>query len=685
MRLTAVHGNAALPPSAASARATQNVAEPSPEPPQKVISAMMERVARLLSQRLTRANMQEAAACCERILHAAADHYDALSILADISYQLGDRVRAKQVFDKLLALAPEAYEPYFGRAALAWDEADWGGAREFFRLGLVRLADDLGPSAVQDHAQFLLGKLALHGLGEDTDEAVWQRSMVYLLKPERTIGETLSFLQRAGLKLYSPLLGRMALFERIVVPLIQTLLHRQDYLSAHRLAEQSFRVATYPHSAENWSQCMAPLCALFGAAGAVERARLPALPVSVARPAMPQVGLLIDESISCGSGLQYIEELLTEFAQTPDRLFTPVVYCLCSTPQSLRELCQRWSIVLVDMDALRLRAFADDELHLRVLDVRTHAQSQGISAFIYFSTMEWLISLVAAIGLAPVQIYTTLMFHSFASPYIDGYLATASLKAGLLDIDGRVWRTIPISAVNRLPPPDMPGASAFEQHAREIRTEILGTRFSTIIAAIARPEKVDDDFMNLVARLLKRHPDTVFVYFGLEAQPPAHILSLIKAYGIEAQCHYAGWVSTLLYSKVVDIHLDPLHMPSGYTMYETFWAGGAYVLKRGETADRIGMTPYLREVADAEDDRDGLQQAKAIFHCPDTGENLLMLASSIAEYEAFAERLVAEPLFRAKVAAAAAQFMQNYFGTPGRVTRAYQHHLLELIAAKQAG
>lgn len=476
----------------------------------------------------------------------------------------------------------------------------------------------------------------------------------------------------------------MALYEKIVVPLIQALLNRQDYLSAHRLAEQSFRVATYPHSAENWAQCMAPLCALFGAAGEKERARLPAPPGFATAPVMPQVGLLIDESISCGSGLQYIEELLTEFAQTPNRLFTPVVYCLCSTPQSLRELCQRWSITLVDMDALRLRAFADDDLLLRLLDMRGDAEKRGVSAFIYFSTMEWLISLIAAIGFAPVQIYTTLMFHSFASPYIDGYLATASFKATQIDIGGRAWRTIPISAANRLPPPDMPGALSFEAHAREVRTAILGTRFSTIIAAIARPEKVDDDLIGLVARLLKRHPDTVFVYFGIEAQPPAHILGLIKAFGIEAQCHYAGWVSTLLYSKVIDIHLDPLNLPSGYTMYETFWAGRAYVLKRGETADRIGMTPYLREVADAQDDRDGLQQAKAIFRCPDTGENLMMLAGSIEEYEACAESLIAEPLLRSKVAAAAAQFMQIYFGTPGRVTRAYQHHLLELIASKLA-
>lgn len=662
---------------------TRAVPTEMPDGRQAAINALLAKVDRLAAQPTTLSRLAEAAGACEQIIRHDADHYVAWSSLGDILFQLGQKSRCKEIYARLIELRPEGYEPYFGRATIAWDEADWSTAKVFFAEGVTKLVADVGTENAPRHIFFLAGKLALKGLGEPVADVIWRDVLRFLRDEVDDIAAIISFIHMVGMKTSSPHAWRSALLALLSAPLIQARLGKLDYLGALRLASEGFQVALFPNSAENWENSMRFLCPPFTEAGEQQRHNLPPakFPESLAERVV--VALFVDESISVGSGLQYIEELVAEFAQCPERGFIPVIYCFYTVPPSLREVCRHWSISLIDMDVLRGQAFAVDDIRLRLLALRTHAQAHGVSAIIYFSTMEWLVSLAAAIGLAPVQIYSTLMFHSFMSPYIDGYLALASFNTGIINIDGRDWRTVPISIMNRLPPAGSVDAEEFEQHVLRTRQEILGNRFQIVLASIARPEKMDAALFDIVARRLKAHPEAVFVYFGLGKEPPSHLLEMIHARGIESQCHFAGWVSTLLYAKVVDIHLDPLHLPSGYTMFETFWAGRAYVLKRGMVADRIGMTPYLREIDEARGDDEDLRMAKAIFHCARTDESVMALAKTVEEYEALVERLIVDPVWRSKVAAAAGRFMEVYFGRPGRVTHAFDKHITELIAAKR--
>lgn len=646
-------------------------------------SALLDAAFRLLSQPLTREIFTEASKYLEQFIQHDPTHLLAISTLADITRQLGEKSRCKELLKRWGQLEPGNAEPYLSLAEMARDESDVDAACGYYTLAEQALRAS-STSERQANMRLLAVKLALHGLGQPQTNAIWQEARMALLDPATTIDECNKFLAQAGMKAHLPLPWRITLLEELCAPLADAFLAKGEYLAAHRIANNALTVALHPHTGENWARTMASIREPFARAGEQDRMLLPALNMPVGSEDLPTVALFVDYSLSGHSGIQFINELVSGVAQAPLRRFLPIVYCFDYAFPSLKENCKRWSIPLVDMNELRGKAFDEDDLRMRLIALRNHAQTNKVSTVIYLGTLEWMASLAAGIGLAPLQIYAALMCFSFESAHIDGFLAPCAFKAGWKTIDSRAWRTVPFHYLNRLPKPGTPEAATFTATADATRAKILDGRYRTILSTVGRPEKIDEEFIDVVARLLKAHPDAVFVYFGFSETAPQIVQDMLLARGIAEQCHYAGWVDTLLYSTIIDIHLDPFHIPSGYTMAETLWAGGSYVLKKGSVSDHIGMTPYLSEVADADDNDADFAQAKAIFRCPQTGENLMALASDLIEYEAMAERLIVDVAWRAKVGAAANRYMQVYFGTGEWVTRGYATHIMELLKAKRA-
>lgn len=624
-----------------------------------------------------------AAECYEQVLCLDSEHVRALSCLASLKWESLEYGRCLELQRRLILLDPSDWTPHFGSGLLYWRTKRWEEARVCFKNALERLPAEVAASSAWTAARqySLAARLVLKCLGEPFTDDLWQEALTLLRDPDIGIDSKLSFLGMAGLTIESPESWKHACTANMALPAIEEALDRHDYLLADKISH-FFWVATalQPHTREQWARCMAKLNPLFVAAGERERAALPPLLPPGGEGERLVVALIVDTSI-VGSGLIAMETIVTEFAMAQGREFAPVVYCLSATAPSLREICLRHAIPLVGMDEQRSRPFAEDDLRGRLLDLRVKARQDGVAVAFYFSSFEWLVSLMSSIGLAPVQLFDAPTFHTLDVPRIDAYFMHAALVRGWKMVDGRAWRTVPPSLINNFPKGAADQEGQFNQMVAAARAAILDGKFRIILGSISRPVKIDGALLDAVARILKKHPQAVFLWFGKGDVPPVAVSILIEARGIAAQCKYMGWVNTLVFAKVIDIHLDPFNQPAGTTMFETFFAGRAYVLKRSPESDNIGMAPHLRQVRDSSETDIELAAAREIFRHPATGESLIMLADTADEYVEMVDRLIRDDSFRVLVGNAASRFMEQYWSVNGRVGRAYREHIAEIVNA----
>lgn len=470
------------------------------------------------------------------------------------------------------------------------------------------------------------------------------------------------------------------MFEHIVVPQTATLLARGEWQGAVTLNRLSLStIAIVPHTQERWAWHFSKTNPLFAEAGERLRVTLPEL----AWPASDTLRLAVvaDRSILGGSGLAMLIGILEQLAPARHAGIGLMVYTIEAAPEELVSRCQALGIPVIDFGGPGVEHDpSGDELRARLIAMRERAQRDCISVALFSGTYEGIVSLAASLGIAPAQAYLTMGFHSLDCPRIDAYFACASLTGGVRQILGRPWQTIPFPFADPFPDERSSQAAALHAQASAARAELLRTH-TTILGTLARPAKLDDQFVAALATILGENPGAAFLWFG-HPQSVGHLeaIALFEKYGIGDRCLYQGWVDTKVYSRVLDVHLDCFGLPTGLTMAETFSAGTAYVLRRGAESSQIGLTAVLASIVDGPADDPELAEARRLFVDAGSGEDLLMLANDTDRYVAFANRLIRDAAFRGRVGHAARQFMRKYFHDSNHMGQVFAKEITAVVA-----
>lgn len=622
-------------------------------------------------------NIHEAEAVLQQILQISPNHFDALFNLGSILLGRGDSRGAFEYLKHALQLNANVWQANGMLGLALWKLQEFALATQ-----LMARAERLMPADV-DVAQHLTCKIIANALEQEVAPDLWADTVHYLLERNH-ITEQTHFLAMCGFDRTAPQSHKKHLVENIAVPLIAATLAKGDFGNALRLHEFIFKTAALsPHTQEQWAWCMDKLNPLFVEAGESLRKELPELPFPGASDGPPVVAFIVDYSIAFGSGFTLLMTILEQVAQLKNRRILPVVYTLVESPQALTSKCQEWGIPLVDFDAQSPPPL-DDDMAARLVSVREQSRRDRVSIAVYFSSYEAIACLASSIGLAPLQVYFTMLFHSIDAPRLNAYFAFTSFGRGTKLIRGRPWQTV--TAPSPYPFPAIGSPESVEQLAKiaDIRAQ-LHKKFSTLLGTIARAEKLDDAFVDVVALILRQSPGAAYLWFGHENEPVVNrIANMFRERGLADRCLFMGWVDTKIFSRVLDIHLDCFGLPTGFTMAQTFSAGNAYVLKRGAESEHIGLTSILASITEGSDSDRDIVEARALFLDPATGESLMMLAEDTDQYIAFANHLIRDIEYRGKVGRAAKQLMDKYFHESDYMGKVFEEHLVELVADARA-
>jgi hypothetical protein len=240
---------------------------------------------------------------------------------------------------------------------------------------------------------------------------------------------------------------------------------------------------------------------------------------------------------------------------------------------------------------------------------------------------------------------------------------------------------VPLPTHSPYPIITSPDEKTFVEDVKETRHQLLDNgRFDILLAAMGRPEKMDDHFLLVLSKILKKHPETRFLWFGQAYRQD--IQDKINYLGIAEQCKFCGWVDTKIYVAIIDIHLDTFGTPAGLTMLDTFWHGGAYVSLKTRISARLGPMAALSELTQPANQGQEIKEALRIFQ-PPTGEgSLLMLATDDEEYIDLTSKLITDASLRKQVGDAIKHYMNRYFSDIRRTGEGFFLHLDNFLQAK---
>jgi hypothetical protein len=227
---------------------------------------------------------------------------------------------------------------------------------------------------------------------------------------------------------------------------------------------------------------------------------------------------------------------------------------------------------------------------------------------------------------------------------------------------------------------------ALRAPAEDIRKALDPTGRAVILGCLVRAEKLNNrDYARMLGRVMRAHPETVFVWTGRYAPP--EVQAMFEAEGIAARCRFVGWVNIKLYAHVLDIKLDSFPFPSGITSAEVMAAGKPVVTLLTpaalENSLATAFVPLMDGRIGTREDRDAV---RAMFASPDG--SLAPFVDTVEDYERLAGRLIGDAAFRARVGGACRAFVERFWRDEVRTARTTAEQILAIIAetgARDAG
>ena len=283
-------------------------------------------------------------------------------------------------------------------------------------------------------------------------------------------------------------------------------------------------------------------------------------------------------------------------------------------------------------------------------------------------------SFAFGLRVAPVQIwYTGSYYRGLTNTDIDRRILNTVLADGVVENDNR-WDILNFSVASLCK-----DLEDVRDEVASLRSELLGGEFDNIIGVLAREQKLQDrSYIEAIANVLKRHPDTLFVWTGTSCDPIGS--KHIKECGVAHQCRYLGWVDTAIYAHILDIFMDTFPFPCGVTLYQAMAAGKASVSLRTNDALSMGIHGQLLSAFESRSDFRFTQENRArlreIFG--EDGE-LFLLTSSVAEYVDASSTLLSNLEAREAVGRANKSLAQDFLLDPTKMSISFDRIIAEYL------
>ncbi len=484
-----------------------------------------------------------------------------------------------------------------------------------------------------------------------TRAAAWQES--------RRIDVALGVLDMLGFSRHSPLPRIHLLFEKIAKPWLEWAfdsghhdlgLHLEgriynDYVKADE---------TEIHARRTYEQLLPSITR-----AAKARATGPTIsPAGHAPAGAPRVGYFLHTP----STLAHAETLLNMLAllrANPLPRFEPIVYLFQGVDAAFDARIQALGIPTVRLDQCEggqdpRRVVARFEI------LRRHLRRERVRTLVWMSALPWL-AFIATMGLGVKLAWYSQKYHVLRVPGIDGYLTNGDGE--MREIQGQPWQTIRLSG------------RWFDPHltaeARMARARLGAHRLT--IGTLVREEKMAEPaFVHAVARLLREHPDVLYLWAG-RAQPP-EVMRIFESHGVLARQRFLGWVNTRMASQMIDVYLDSFPAPGGFTAREAMAAGAAMVFFKSREADETGPGGFIGSLLAGEGRAEDVSAARAIMGCG--SESLFLRAETPGEYLRHARRLLGDDAFRAKAGAANRAMIAAFYEDDSRMLESHARAVL---------
>lgn len=152
------------------------------------------------------------------------------------------------------------------------------------------------------------------------------------------------------------------------------------------------------------------------------------------------------------------------------------------------------------------------------------------------------------------QVFWSLKFHAVHLGQEVTHIGMTKQCDGIVKIHDKPWLAFQ--------PPLAVQIKERDSNTRANLRGIYDEKF--LFASIARDEKFNSPkFVTAVAQILKRCPDSIFMFTGREISPV--IEKIFSDYGVADQAMFVGWVDTELYTNLIDCFLETFPFGCGIT------------------------------------------------------------------------------------------------------------------------
>ncbi len=650
----------------------------------------IEDLLRAAHSHLSRNEVAEADAACQRALAQRPNHPDGLMLAAAISARSNRLDRAEHLLGRVLQKDPKSIQALY---LLGGVQLRRGEPRKALRQMMRAMQYEFGlaPAASeiafwQQVASGVAGAAALQAFGHRTEEfaafgTALEAAGLFAEHAQNVCDHLAAFDLRAcpaaettdrlnvllGLaafrKASSPEWNRR-LFESAILPWMKRALAAQQPDAGLMLEVAVLNeYVAQKETEEHFASCVRRWTDEMRVAGKRFASELPPLPRR-APPALLKVAFFVHQ-LSSLAHVRLLLDVLEGHAQLAEPLLSPLIVCLRrSGNPMIVERIERLSMEVLEISDPELRFAGAAEMR----GLREAMTARSVDAIVWVSLVP-IMPFAFSLHVAPVQIWWAMKYHSLEFPEIDGYLTGGNVAGGTRRIGDREWRAGPIAAEDWLAP---------ELAAEAAKVRAGYPQHRVLYGCFGREEKLNSDpFLDAVIAVLKAVPDAGFLWTGRQQHPA--IQARFESAGVSARCHFIGWVNTRLYAQVIGVFLDSFPFPCGYTLYESMAAAKPAVLYASaeamETGARSMIEPLLLEQQGSQQDWD---MARTIFQ-PDSGTDLYLCARDRDQYVAHAVRLGIDDSLRQRVGKAGQAFIERFMSDRKRLGRIYAEHIATIV------
>lgn len=457
------------------------------------------------------------------------------------------------------------------------------------------------------------------------------------------------------------------LLNQLVLPAIQALLAKGrtgDALNLELAAHET--VTKSRETAAGFASLSRTLTPALAAAGRAIAATLPAMP----RPRIANTYRIafIAQTMADLAHIHVAIDIMAAIHATTGERLTCALFGLLGEDARISERCRNLGI-----EVMTSKTFGGDRARAEglIIGLRRHLIANEYSAAVWITAAPTA-AFALSIGLAPVQIFFAMKYHSFALDEVDAYLTGGPAGRERDVIDGRAWR------VGQSCYTDLVDPSRSAEAAR-IRAEIGVDR--VVLACIGREEKINSTtYLDAVAKLLRRHPKAIFLWTGRSRFHA--IQSWLDHAGVGGQCRYIGWVDTRLYAQVADVLLDSFPFPCGVTALQAMAAAKPVVFFDSPEARETGVPVFIAPLLAGVSGTPAQQTRARTILSDSSGSSLFLLAQSPDDYVEMANRLILDAAFRTQVGDALKAFTAEFVTDVNACGLSYARHLIEAIEEK---